>query len=239
MKLQIVKSSSKGNAYALISSEDILLLEAGMNFRHIQKAIKYDVDKVVGCLVSHEHMDHFGYSEEYMSRGVEIYASQGTLNSLRSDIPMAKAISAGRKIQLGGFHITPFEVKHDAEEPLGFYIYHKEMGFLAFATDTYSIKYRFDRLDHLIIEANYEKEIVEQALINGSITIEHRDRILLSHMELGNACKYISSLDTELKTVVLIHTSARHSQKDLFIERVKEVTTAKVIMAENNMEATL
>lgn len=55
MLLKCNGSDSKGNGYAIISEEEILLLECGIPAKEMLKAIDYQVSKVVGCLLSHEH----------------------------------------------------------------------------------------------------------------------------------------------------------------------------------------
>lgn len=56
MKLKVLSSSSRGNAYILKSPTGTLLIEAGIPFREIQKGLGFDLKGVVGCLVSHEHL---------------------------------------------------------------------------------------------------------------------------------------------------------------------------------------
>lgn len=55
MLVKVIGSSSSGNGYALISGEDILLLECGVPAKEMLKAIDYQTSKISGCLLSHEH----------------------------------------------------------------------------------------------------------------------------------------------------------------------------------------
>ncbi len=48
-------SGSSGNGYALISDNEILLLECGVPVKEMLKSINYQTGQVVGCLLSHEH----------------------------------------------------------------------------------------------------------------------------------------------------------------------------------------
>jgi hypothetical protein len=56
MLLRCAKSGSDGNAFAIETEEEILLIEAGVDVKTIKKMIDYRVDKVVGACVSHEHL---------------------------------------------------------------------------------------------------------------------------------------------------------------------------------------
>lgn len=48
-------SGSSGNGYALITDDEILLLECGVPAKEMLQAIDYQTEKAVGCLISHEH----------------------------------------------------------------------------------------------------------------------------------------------------------------------------------------
>lgn len=55
MKLIVVNSNSTGNAYALDSGSEILLLEAGVKMAEVKRCINYRLSDVVGVCVSHSH----------------------------------------------------------------------------------------------------------------------------------------------------------------------------------------
>ena len=56
MNLEVLGSSSKGNCYILSNEKEALILEAGVNFKQVKKALNYDISKIRGMLVSHEHL---------------------------------------------------------------------------------------------------------------------------------------------------------------------------------------
>lgn len=55
MLLKCNGSGSKGNGYALITDEEILLIECGVSEKEMLKSIDYQAKNVLGCLLSHEH----------------------------------------------------------------------------------------------------------------------------------------------------------------------------------------
>lgn len=55
MLLKCIASGSSGNSYALIMDKEILLIEAGVRLFEIKKHIDFQISKVVGCVVTHEH----------------------------------------------------------------------------------------------------------------------------------------------------------------------------------------
>jgi len=51
-----IASGSKGNCYILSSGKNKLLIEAGLNFKEIQKQLNFDLKELDGVLISHEHL---------------------------------------------------------------------------------------------------------------------------------------------------------------------------------------
>ena len=58
MKLKVLGSSSSGNCYILESDTEALIIEAGLPFMEVKKALNFNVRKIVGVVVSHSHGDH-------------------------------------------------------------------------------------------------------------------------------------------------------------------------------------
>lgn len=54
-RLITVGSGSSGNSYILECDNEILLLELGVSWKEILKALDFKLDKVVGVCVSHAH----------------------------------------------------------------------------------------------------------------------------------------------------------------------------------------
>ena len=113
-------SSSSGNCYLVESPEtkEILILDAGVSFKEIQKAVDFNFRNVIGTLITHEHGDHIKSAEKLAHAGVDIYASQGTLNAKELKGHRYRTIQSLKEFNVGNFKILPFEVEHDAEEPL-------------------------------------------------------------------------------------------------------------------------
>ena len=82
------------------------------------------------------------------------------------------------------------------------------MGTTLFLTDTYYVENTFKGLNHVIIEANYSDEIIEQKSFNGTINPFVRDRVYKSHMSLETCIKTLKANDlSSVKTITLIHLS--------------------------------
>ena len=57
MKLHIIGSSSAGNCYILQSEDNSsLIIEGGVNLKDVKKVLNFDISKVAGVIISHEHL---------------------------------------------------------------------------------------------------------------------------------------------------------------------------------------
>jgi phosphoribosyl 1,2-cyclic phosphodiesterase len=56
VEITIIASGSSGNCYLIRSGQSQLLIEAGITFPKIQKAVNFQVSQLDGCLISHCHL---------------------------------------------------------------------------------------------------------------------------------------------------------------------------------------
>lgn len=237
MKLRIIGTGSKGNAYVLENEHEALLIEAGVNVKEIKQALDFDYSKVVGCIVTHEHLDHCKSANDLMRLGIDVYTGEKTHQKINGDvIHRAMSIASKETIKLGNFKIMAFDVKHDAAEPLGFLIEHPDCGRVLFLTDTYYCKYTFPGLNNIIIEANYSKEIIDKKYGPDSDKEFLRNRILKSHFSLANCKDMLKANDLrQVNNIVLIHLSDSNSDEKQFQKEVSELTNKNVHVASNGM----
>lgn len=236
MKLKVVGSGSKGNAYVLHNEKEALLIECGTNLKPIIQALDWDLGKVSGCIVTHEHNDHSKTMKGVMDKGIDVYATEGTFRGKKlHDHHRANWIEKLKAFKVGSFKIMAFDVEHDANDPVGFLIEHSDCGRVLFLTDTFYCKYKFEKLNNLIIEANYSEE-----MINSDTSLDHdflKDRIKQSHMSLETCIHTILSNGIEdVNNIVLIHLSDRNSDEEMFKRSVEEATARNVSIASEGLE---
>lgn len=119
MKLKVLGSSSSGNCYLIeINKTEKLILDAGINFKDVQKELQFNLQGIQGVLITHEHMDHLKYAPNFALNGIDVYASKGTLKKLELIGHRFKIIKALQQFEIGNFIILPFDTQHDAAEPL-------------------------------------------------------------------------------------------------------------------------
>jgi phosphoribosyl 1,2-cyclic phosphodiesterase len=239
MKLTVLGSGSSANGYVLQNETEAIVLECGCPFSACEKVVDYNISKIKGCFITHEHQDHAHYAKTY-AQYLQIYSSYGTLEKLNLLDNRAFPIKEKQRYTLGGFTIIPFKTEHDAAEPLGFIVKHKDFGALMFATDTYYLRYYFSNLDYLLIECNYDREKLNNNIENGLIPKFVGKRILRSHLSLDDCIKTILANDlTKIKGIVLLHLSSNNGNEQKFKDAVVKATGKQVIIAKKGLEIEL
>ena len=113
---------------------------------------------------------------------------------------------------------------------------HPECGTILFATDCAFIPYRFPNVKHLIIEANYSDEILEQRILSGEENAARRKRLLETHMEIGIAIKGIKKCEPQgIKTITLIHLSSQNGNAKEFQRLVAKSFGIPTYVAKPNL----
>ena len=225
MKFQSLASSSSGNAYIVSDNDTRILVECGVSHKKLQKLSGFSLSEFQACFVTHDHKDHAKSVQELISRGMEIYMSQGTAEALETDA--VNIIEHMEQLNVGSIDIVPFTTFHDCAEPLGFLFKSRVDGdVLAFATDTVNLRYKFPGLNILAIEANYDKAILERC---EKMPEKVRYRITNSHMEIDTLCDYLRSLDlSQCREIHLLHLSDATSHEGHFINKVARAVPAGI-----------
>ena len=244
MKLTVIDSGSRGNAYVLHNAGEALLIEAGVSFRKTVAALGGDIAKVAGCLISHEHGDHAKFINEVLNAAIPVYASEGTIAGAKvtsewKPTPLRKKASGAGydTVQIGRFKVIPFTTKHDGQEPCGFYIHHPETGGVLFATDTYYLPNTFRGLNNVMIECNYDPEIMARNVEEGVIIPSLRDRITASHLSIDTCIEALRANDLKaVNNIVLLHLSHNSSDPDGFKDKVYKATGKRVTIARPGTE---
>lgn len=241
MELKILGSSSKGNCYLLDNGTECLMIECGVPFKDVQKAVNFDVSRICGVLVSHEHGDHAKHVQKCIKARIPVYGSQGTLEVLNfnptMDVPNLVCRMDGLTIhQIGKFRVQPFATEHDAAEPFGFLIYHPECGKVLFATDTYYLRYTFDGLNNILLECNYRQDILDSNVESGKVHPAMRTRTMKSHCSFDTCREILLANDlSKVNNIVLIHLSDGNSNEREFKQGILEATGKTIHIARSGM----
>lgn len=226
-----IASSSNGNCYYISDGSSHLLIECGIRLDKIAKSIPVNLTELTGCLITHEHKDH-SLNAEKLLRYCHIFASKGTLEELSIESYKYKQheIRHNQALRIGTFTVIGFNVQHDAKEPLGYLIYSeatKEK--LLFATDTFYIQSKFAKLNYIMIECNYAKDIIDKNNMNTMV----KSRLYSSHFELGNVKEFLKMNDlSKVKEIYLMHLSDGNSDEQRFKREIMALTGKPVIVCQ-------
>ena len=228
MTLKVLGSESAGNCYLLESFFEIIILEAGISFHEVKKALNYDLRKVTACLITHSHGDHCKYAADYIKAGIDIYTSAETIQAAGLSGHRVHPIQANTMIKIGEFKIIPFPGPHGVPT-LGFLISHPFSGSILFVTDAACIPNKFNNLSHILIEANYHDEILTS------------DRAVGKHMSLYTCLEFLKANDLrQVHNIVLLHLSHTNSDAKLFKKTVQTIApNTTVWVADKNLEVYL
>lgn len=248
MRLQVLGSSSEGNCYLLTAETgETLIIEAGVPYRDMARALGSGMAKVRGCIVSHEHKDHSGHLHEVIANGITAYANPETRHAveLQPKIQVSpcfwRELKSDQMTTAGEFEILPFEVRHDVP-CLGFLIRHREMGTLSFITDTHYSPRRFSGVDHFMVEANYDEETAIENIRQAenaedmakAIALRGRlRRVKATHMEINTTIELLKAnmADNRMAKVVLIHTSKENGDPETFKRKTETAIGRQVFCA--------
>lgn len=235
LEIKAFASGSTGNAYLLDDGAGHkLLLECGVPFKALLKALDFNLIQLSGCLLTHEHKDHSKCVKDLLKHGVRVYTSKGTAEACGiKEHWNCSILGVGAMLYLNGdgWAILPLKAEHDAAEPLMFLISNDSvMGWMLFATDTYYIRYKMPKdLRILAIECNYSMEHLNENIENGSVDAARKRRILHSHMNLDTLKEFIKANEfPALEAVYLIHMSNDNAEEDRMVKEVEELTGVPV-----------
>lgn len=221
MELTVLGSNSGGNCYILQNDNEALILEAGISLQQVKKALDFNLAKVAGCLVTHEHGDHAKHVEKFAKFGIQVFMSLGTKEAINTHHYNVNAVKPKVTFNLGTFEVLPFPVQHDCAEPYGYLIRHHEIGTMLFITDSYFVNYKFPGLTNILVECNYCENILTDNVNTGKLHPIVQKRVSTSHMSLDTCIQLLKANDlSKVNNIVLIHLSEQNSDPEYFRERV-------------------
>lgn len=190
MKVWSLSSGSTGNCYLVQERGSLLLLEAGVGVRRIQRelaSLGFTTSDLSAVLASHEHVDHWRSAVALARRHrFPVVCSEGSWKAAGegAEVPML-TVKAGGSVVLGDITVEPFSLSHDARQPVGF-VLRSDRATLCLATDTgrmtEEIVERALDADLVILEANHDVDM----LVRGPYPAHLKRRILGDRGHLSN-----------------------------------------------------
>lgn len=246
MRLCSIASGSSGNCIFAGSDHTSLLIDAGISGKRIEfglNEIDLTTAQMDGILVTHEHSDHIkGLGVIARKHKIPIYATAGTIEAMKNAGSLGKMpegifheIRANEPCVINDIVVYPFQISHDAAEPVGFRLEHEDQK-IGIATDMgeydeYIIE-NLQNLDALLLESNHDVNMLQV----GRYPYYLKRRILGNRGHLSNEsagrllCRL---LHDNLKKILLGHLSQENNYEALAFETV----CSEVTMGDNPYKA--
>ena len=214
--VNILSSGSGGNCYTFNDGKATIQVECGLSAQRTLTLLDHRLPDAI--LLTHEHKDHSFSVKNFLERGVDVYMTAGTANSLKLNRHNLHLIREGESFEVCGHKVLPITSEHDAAEPVNF-IFDDEILFITDTGDSPAVHGRF-RI--ILVEANYERMKLFAANTNSNA----RRRILQNHMSVTQTIDFLKQFD-EPEQVWLIHLSKRHGDARQFVQAVRQKTGFK------------
>lgn len=238
LKFATIASSSSGNCVYIGTEYTNILVDAGLSGKKIEEGLKEleltgnDLDAI---FVTHEHIDHVdGIGVLSRRYNIPIYATEGTWANMPAKIKAStiredfkRNVYTDENTVFNDLCIKPFEIPHDAAEPVGYSIM-TDNDKITVATDighiSDTIKENVKDSSVLLLESNHDVDMLR----NGSYAYNLKQRILgdYGHLSNENAGKFLCDFaDNKLKYVFLGHLSRENNTPRVAFDTVKDIVT--------------
>ena len=158
-----------------------------------------------------------------LNYGVKIYSCKDVADKYEG----VKCLKPNKKYKIGKFIVQPIPVQHSVEN-YGYLIEHPKMGRLVFITDLCDFPYKIPNVNHWIIEANYDEQIVFDRLCNNEINRSKSK----THLSINQCVQILkNNLCDDTRNIMLIHLSHENSDEKMFIQKVKDATNITPVVA--------
>jgi len=243
-----IASGSSGNSVFASTPNTKILIDAGLSGKAIEGGLRAngincaDIDAL---FITHEHSDHIrGIGILSRRYDLPVYATAGTWEYLKGPRGIGKIadknkmlITPDTPIIMDDMEITPFDIPHDAAQPVGYTIKSGKYK-IAVATDlghaSDDVARNICDSDIILIESNHDIAMLE----NGPYPAHLKRRILSNMGHLSNvACgQFLADIfSSKTKHIFLGHLSQENNRPILAYETVKNILLSNNIDVDDSV----
>ena len=246
LEFTTLASGSKGNSVYIGTKDTKILIDVGISGSKIESALKdinVSLDEIDAVFVTHEHSDHIdGVGVLSRRYNLPIYATEGTWNNMPEKIGKIskcnkRLVYKDEGIILNDLFIRPFEVPHDAKEPVCYSVLYNGIK-ICVATDmghiTRNVIENIRHSSALVLESNHDINMLK----SGDYPYSLKERILgkFGHISNETCGKLLSCvMNDKLKNVFLGHISQDNNTPDLAYLTVANTLEEFGIQAEKDV----
>lgn len=210
--------SEEGNSYLLESQTGrIAILDLGVRWKDIQRAVDFDYSQLDFALVSHLHRDHSIAVKDAVRNGIPCFGEC----SLCTPLPERKWTD------ISGWKVLPIPVKHTnndgSECPNQAFVVQREGQRLLYMTDWQFCKYRLTSLhiNHFLIAVNYSENPEG----------ENRDHVLHGHASLDTVKDFLlTNMTDRTRSIICCHLSEYNCDPVKVLNELRGISNDKVFI---------
>lgn len=226
MKYCALASGSNGNCYYIADGEDTVLIDVGINAKHVELRMAnagIDPATIKAIFITHEHTDHIRGLAVFCKRyQIPVYITKGSYQGSRLQLPehLMHIIRQDEQVNVGNLSVYGIPKYHDAQEPCSFLVSNGETN-IAVLTDIGrvcdNVRQAIQQTDVLLLEANYD----EGMLNAGRYPFFLKNRIRNGWGHLSNRVAlevFLACRTPRLRHLILGHLSGENNDVDLIQE---------------------
>jgi len=223
MKYCALASGSNGNCYYIADGEDAVLIDVGINAKHVELRMAnagIDPKTIKAIFITHEHTDHIRGLAVFCKRyQIPVYITEGSYQGSRLQLPeqLIHVIRQDEQVNVGSLCVYGILKYHDAKESCSFLVSNGETN-IAVLTDIgrvcEHIKEGIQQADVLLLEANYDEGMLD----TGRYPFFLKNRIRNGWGHLSNRLALETFLECRtprLRHLILGHLSGENNDVDL------------------------
>ena len=235
-----LNSGSNGNCYYVGNERDVVLVDAGISCREIEKRMAnlgLCMSRVKALFISHEHTDHIrGASVLSRKYRLPVYITPPTVRNVAIHIEksLQHTFTTNQEVSVGSLSVMPFAKFHDAADPYSFMVSYNGIK-IGVITDIgkvcEQVIHHFRQCHACFLEANYDEKMLEE----GGYPIFLKNRIRGGNGHISNA-QALELFRTHrppfMSHLLLSHLSKHNNCPELVLDLfTKHAGTTNIIVA--------
>lgn len=232
MRFSVLASGSKANCTFVEAAGTRLLIDCGLSARETNRrlmSLGIDPHTVCGILITHEHSDHIrGVPTLSRSLNIPVFITEATADALGWQ-ERVEHFRPGSRFSVGKLEIDPFNVVHDAVDPVGFVVRGEGLKF-AQATDlgrtTPVVQQALQGAHAVVLESNHDQDLLRSC--GYPWVLKQRIRSSHGHLSNDSCATFLNQIfHSELLHVVLAHLSENSNTPELALASVSRYLPAE------------
>ncbi len=227
-EVHVLASGSDGNCTVVCAGDTVIMIDAGLSGKKLvaqMDRVGVDPKDLDAILLTHEHQDHVRGAGVISRRfKVPVHANNATLmNSKLGKVERKETFSSLKPFTIKEVSVQPLRTSHRAAEPNAYALEYGGRCFLM-ATDTgtvtWSIQEWLPRADLVVIESNYDPEMLESGPY--PFFLKQWIRSDEGHLSNNDCARALKETSRPHRKVFLGHLSKNNNMPEVAVRTVAE-----------------